>query len=169
MPKVIILMRHKGVCSPVFVCVIMWLGLQPLPTVKESTREENRGCPFHLPPPTSLSDSLYKCLAVLRMAGSNFPQCVNQSISQVSKVAFDGEDINEVYHQASHLYSQGLSKLLMSRGPMADYPHASAACLCYLDGREGGEERESQRCWMFNVLSLLTLPCWTVHAVLLAI
>lgn len=25
-------------------------------------------------------------------------------------------------------------------GPMVDYPHASAACLCYLDEREGGEE-----------------------------
>ena len=78
MPKVIILMRHEGVHSLVFVCVIVWLGLQPLPTVKESTREENRGCPFHLPPPNlSLWLSLYKCLAVLRMAGSNFPQCVN--------------------------------------------------------------------------------------------
>lgn len=32
----------------------------------------------------------------------------------------------------------------MSRGPMADYPHASAACLCYLDGREGGKEGESK-------------------------
>lgn len=29
-------------------------------------------------------------------------------------------------------------------GPMADYPHASAACLCYLDEREGGEEREGK-------------------------
>lgn len=59
MPKVIILKRHKGMHSPVSVCVIMFLGLQPLPTVKESTREENRGCPFHLPSPTSLSDSLH--------------------------------------------------------------------------------------------------------------
>lgn len=32
----------------------------------------------------------------------------------------------------------------MSRGPMADYPHASAACLCYLDEKEGGEERERE-------------------------
>lgn len=54
MPNVIMLMTHKGVHSLVFVCVIVWLGLQPLPTVEESRGEENRGCPFHLPPPTSL-------------------------------------------------------------------------------------------------------------------
>lgn len=42
---------------------------------------------------------------------------------------------------------------------MADYPHASAACLCYLDGREGGEEREKQRCCTFKVLfALLDCP-----------
>lgn len=80
MSKVIIFMRHKDVHSPVFACVIMWLGPQPLPTVEESTWEENRGSPFHSahpPPPLTLSESLYKYLAVLRMAGSNFPQCVN--------------------------------------------------------------------------------------------
>lgn len=81
MPKVIIFMAHKGVHSLVFVCVIMWLGLQPLPTVEERA-QGNRGCPLHSPPPpphppAPLSDSPYKYLAVLRMAGSNFPQCVN--------------------------------------------------------------------------------------------
>lgn len=76
MPKVIIFMAHKGVHSLAFVCVIMWLGLQPLPTVEERARE-NRGCPLDSPPSAPLSDSPYKCLAVLRMAGSNFPQCVN--------------------------------------------------------------------------------------------
>lgn len=50
MPKVIIFMAHKGVHSLAFVCVIMWLGLQPLPTVEERARE-NRGCPLDSPPP----------------------------------------------------------------------------------------------------------------------
>lgn len=82
MPKVIIFMAHKGVHSLVFVCVIMWLGLQPLPTVEERARGEQRVSPRppHLPThptPPPLSDSPYKYLAVLRMAGSNFPQCVN--------------------------------------------------------------------------------------------
>lgn len=52
---------------------------------------------------------------------------------------------------------------------MADYPHASAACLCYLDEREGGEEREREsRDAGHSVLSLFlccsvglsTLSCW---------
>lgn len=36
---------------------------------------------------------------------------------------------------------------------MADYPHASAACLCYLDGKEGGKEAESKGagCLMFSL------------------
>lgn len=50
MPTVIIFMAHKGVHSLVFVCVIMWLGLQPLPTVEERARG-NRGCPLNSPPP----------------------------------------------------------------------------------------------------------------------
>lgn len=54
----------------------------------------------------------------------------------------------------------------MSRGPMADYPHASAACLCYLDEREGGEQREKAKDaghLMFSLFFLLL--CWTVHTV----
>lgn len=51
---------------------------------------------------------------------------------------------------------------------MADYPHASAACLCYLDGREGDERGRKQGCWTFNVFSLSsrcparlsTQSCW---------
>lgn len=56
----------------------------------------------------------------------------------------------------------------MSPGPMADYPHASAACLCYLDEREGGAEGESEDAERL-MFSLLSLPCWSVHPVLLAI
>lgn len=60
MPEVIILMRHKDVHSLVFVCVMMWLGLQPLPTVKESTlrREQRLSLPLTSPPPSSLSLSI---------------------------------------------------------------------------------------------------------------
>lgn len=50
---------------------------------------------------------------------------------------------------------------------MVDYPHASAACLCYLDEREGGEEGESKDagCLMFSLFfccpaGLSTLSCW---------
>lgn len=55
----------------------------------------------------------------------------------------------------------------MSLGPMADYPHASAACLCYLDEREGGEEGKSKDTGrlMFSLFfcypaGLSTLSCW---------
>lgn len=49
----------------------------------------------------------------------------------------------------------------MLQGPTADYPHASTACLCYLDRREGKEERNGDAGHR-----MLSLPHRMVHAVL---
>lgn len=49
----------------------------------------------------------------------------------------------------------------MLQGPTADYPHASTACLCYLDRREGKEERNGDAGHR-----KLSLPHRMVHAVL---
>lgn len=56
----------------------------------------------------------------------------------------------------------------MLRGPLADYPHASTACLCYLDEREGGKEREKAKDAGRSMFSLFfccpagmsALSCW---------
>lgn len=57
----------------------------------------------------------------------------------------------------------------MSLGPMVDYPHASAACLCYLDKRVRGEEGAGKDagCLKFSLslffrcsTRLSTLSCW---------